>query len=101
MDIDPVLLERQIAETKADLQAFKTARETVRARVVEVADHPWQDALLPRINDWSGTDAVLGSLDLAIHAMERTIGELKQLLEATKTGRKFRVIEGNDHGSEG
>jgi hypothetical protein len=98
--LDHVLLERQLTETTADLQAFLTARDTVRRRRQEVVDEPWPEALLPRLTEWTGTEAVLGSLDLAIHAMERTIEELKQLIQATKTGRKFRVIEG-DHGSEG
>lgn len=100
MELDPDLLERQIDETSADLRAFLEARDTVRRRRQEVEDRPWPEALLPRLTEWTGTDAVLGSLDLAIHAMERTVEELKQLVKAAKTGRKFRVIEG-DHGSEG
>lgn len=100
MNLDPALLRRQIEETSADLRAFQEAYELVRRRRQEVADHPWPEALLPRLPEWTGTDAVLGSLDLAIHAMERTIEELKQLLVATEKGRNFRVIEG-DHGSEG
>lgn len=98
--IDRDLLERQIAETSADLKAFMTARDIIRVRRQEVTDEPWPEALLPRLTEWTGTEGVLGSMDLAIHAMERTIEELKQLLQATKAGRKFRVIEG-DHGSEG
>lgn len=93
-------LETQIAEVKADLAAFLAARDIVRARVIEVRDAPHPARLLPRLTDWSGTGAVLGSLDLTIHAMERTIEELTQILEAQKKGYgKMRVIEG-DHGSE-
>lgn len=101
MDLDPVLLERQLAESKADLNAFYGARELMRRRYVEVRDDPWPEALLPRITEWTGYTAVSSSLELAIHAMERTIAELEQLLKATKTGRKFRVVTGEEDGSEG
>jgi hypothetical protein len=74
-------LEAEIEEKSLDLQAFTRAREIVRARVLEVADSTSPLTPLPH---WSGTDAVLGSLDLSIHAMERTLDELRQTLAASK-----------------
>lgn len=84
------LLEQEVAEKTADLEAFVRAREIIRRRVLEVADS--KSPLTPLAN-WSGTDAVLGSLDLSIHAMERTLNELKQLL-AGAPPRRFTIIDG-------
>ena len=72
-------VEAEIVEKSLDLQAFVQAREIVRARVLEVADS--LSPLTPLLH-WSGTDAVLGSLDLAIHSMERTLDELKQMVNS-------------------
>lgn len=66
-------LRAEVEEKQQDLAAFLSARDIIRARLAEVRDST--SALTPLPN-WSGTDAVLGSLDLAIHAMERTIEEL-------------------------
>lgn len=66
-------LRAEIDEKTEDLEAFQKARDIIRARVLAVADS--QNSLTPLPN-WSGTDAVLGSLDLSIHAMERTLEEL-------------------------
>lgn len=78
MEMSKEELEREILEKRKDLSAFASARAIVRNRVVEVVDS--QSNLTPLPN-WSGTDAVLGSLDLAIHAMERTINELQEALK--------------------
>ena len=90
----------EIAEKSLDLSAFTQAREIVRRRVLEVQDSKSKLTPLP---NWSGTDAVLGSLDLAIHAMERTLEELRELLRSAQHQVKestFRVIEGGSDGSE-
>lgn len=67
----------ELEEKARDLDAFSSARELIRRRVLEVKDS--QSKLTP-LPQWSGTDAVLGSLDLSIHAMERTLEELRTLL---------------------
>lgn len=91
-------VEAEIAEKTADWNAFSAAREIVRRRVLEVKDS--QSRLTPLVT-WSGTDAVLGSLDLAIHAMERTILELEGLRKMLKESQpKFQVIDGGNNGSE-
>ncbi len=64
-----------------DWRAFSEARAIIRKRVIEVKDSRSELTPLP---EWSGTDAVLGSLDLAIHAMERTILELSEMLKTLK-----------------
>lgn len=81
-------LQAEIEEKTLDLKAFVAAREIVRQRVWDVRDS--QSKLTP-LPTWSGTDAVLGSLDLAIHAMERTIGELQEMLK--KTPVPLRLVD--------
>lgn len=88
-EIDIKALDAEIAEKSADLKAFSTAREIIRQRVLEVQD---SESTLTPLTRWSGTDAVLGSLDLAIHAMERTIDELKHMHQLARS--KFTVIDG-------
>lgn len=78
MNLDYSELKAELEEKTLDLKAFVQARETIRARVLEVRDS--QSPLTPLPN-WSGTDAVLGSLDLAIHSMERTLEELSVMLD--------------------
>lgn len=80
-------LEAEIQEKSLDLSAFQEARRIVRERVLAVKDSQSQLTPLP---NWSGTDAVLGSLDLAIHAMERTLDELLEM----KRKYQFGVIDG-------
>lgn len=84
-----------IDEMVIDLKVFVQAREIIRNRVIEVLDS--QNPFTP-LARWSGTDAVLGSLDLAIHAMERTISELSELRK--KTTPTFQIIKGGADGSE-
>lgn len=68
-------LNAEIDEKTKDWRAFSEARAIIRQRLLEVRDS--QSRLTP-LPEWSGTDAVLGSLDLAIHAMERTLLELQE-----------------------
>lgn len=90
--LDAKVVQAEIDEKSKDLAAFLEAREIVRKRVLEVVDS--ESALTP-LPKWSGTDAVLGSLDLAIHAMERTLGELNECLKrANQAKPRFEVIEG-------
>lgn len=68
----------EISEKTRDLEVFSQARALIRARVMEVSDS--QSPLTP-LPHWSGTDAVLGSLDLSINAIARTVEELQAELE--------------------
>ena len=72
-------LRAEIEEKSLDLKAFVQARSIIRFRVLEVSD---SSSPLTPLPDWSGTAAVLGSLDLAIHSMERTLEELQRMLDA-------------------
>lgn len=92
METNPAKISSEIEEKSRDLAVFMAARDLIRKRVMEVVDSNAQLTPLPY---WSGTDAVLGSLDLAIHSMERTIAELEDLLsEVRKDGPSLVLISG-------
>lgn len=87
-------LEAEIEEKTLDLEAFIEARGIIRRRVLEVSD---SDSRLTPLPDWSGTSAVLGSMDLVIHAIERTLDELKTLLQRCEAEpRKLRLVHENE-----
>lgn len=81
----------EIEEKSLDLRAFSEARAIIRQRVLEVQDS--QSPLTP-LPQWAGTDAVLGSLDLAIHAMERTLEELRQLERQAEEEPRLTLLPG-------
>lgn len=77
-------LEREIQETKRDYEAFWNARRILRDRVQEQVDHPVGPRYLPTTVEWSGTAGSLGVLDLAVHALERTLVELQEMKKNAK-----------------
>jgi hypothetical protein len=70
------LLLDEMSEAEKDIQAFKAAHEIIHARIQEVRD----ESRFLKLVEWSGTSAVMGSLDLAIHALERTYNEMENIL---------------------
>ena len=95
MEFKRLELLAEIDEKSKDLEVFSRARDDIRRRVVEVSDSTCR--LTPLVN-WSGTDAVLGSLDLAIHAMEHTLDELKAMLASAPP--VLRLVESLDEQPE-
>lgn len=85
------MFQTEIEETAKDLAVFSEARALIRARVLEAHDYPVK-RLLPDITIWSGTDAVLGSLDLVVHALERMLAELKVERENAPDDPKLRLV---------
>lgn len=77
-------------ELEKDLKAFYSAYNILRDRVIESEDSaPWR---YPSLRQWSGTCAVMGALELAIHAVERTIEEYEKLVLEQKP--KLEVLDG-------
>lgn len=97
-------LEVEILEQAADLDALKKARDLVRERVVVSRD---ATRLLTPLHAWSGSDAVLGSLDMAIHAIERTISELAEMRKTAPVAGVveqkpvLRLVKGNEDEHQG
>ena len=65
-----------MGECELDLLAFKKAYDCIHQRVQEVKD----EGRFLKLADWSGTGAVMNSLDLVIHALERTHEEMGDIL---------------------
>ena len=63
-----------------DLVAFKRARDIVQRRIMQSEG----TERFQRLVEWSGTSAVTGSLDLVIHATERTLEEVLVELHGMK-----------------
>jgi hypothetical protein len=49
-----------------------------------------------KLVDWSGTAAVMGSLEMAIHAVERTVAELYSILQRIDSGVIPNLDEDDD-----
>jgi hypothetical protein len=80
---------QEISQAQLDLRAFQTAYHVIHQRVLEVKD----GEQMMKIAEWSGTQAVMGSLDLAIHSIERTIEELKDIVRRIDSGEIPNVDE--------
>jgi hypothetical protein len=72
----------ELEEHEKDLRAFRSAYASVHQRVQEVKD----DQRLMKLVNWSGTSAVMGTLELTIHAIERVVEELKEMLSRIDRG---------------
>lgn len=55
--------------------AFQGAYNVIKERVQEVKD----EHRMLKLVDWSGTAAVIGTLELTIHAVEMTVAELEDI----------------------
>ena len=75
------LVELELEEHKLDLTAFQTAYSTIHKRVTEVKD---EGRLMTLVN-WSGTSAVMGSLELA-RAATLAKEELRDILKRMAAG---------------
>lgn len=75
-------MEAELAEHQLDLLAFQRSYDVIRRRVQEVKD----EGRMMKLVEWSGTSAVMGTLELTIHAIERTVDELKSILQRIDAG---------------
>lgn len=73
------VVDREIGELRSDQFAFKRAYDLVHKRIVESND--FGERLLDPMN-WAGTQAVLSTLILVIHHVER---QKQELMEIAKT----------------
>ena len=77
-------LEAELAELRKDHRAFGSAYETMRQRMLE--SNEVQPPRTPELHTWSGSRAVVGSLEMAIHSIERTIIEYDALIQRVRSG---------------
>jgi len=77
-------LEKELDELRKDYVAFSQSYDILRQRVLESTE--LQPPRMPELHTWSGTRAVAGSLEMAIHAIERTILEYDVLVQKVRAG---------------
>lgn len=75
-------LERE--ELQKDLHAFKKAYDAICGRMLE--SNETERPRRPLLHEWSGSRAVVGSLELAIHAIERTLQGTSEIIEGIENG---------------
>lgn len=72
----------ELREHETDLLTFRSAYSLIHRRVAEVKD----EGRLMKLVTWSGTAAVMGSLELTIHMIERMVDELRDILRQVDAG---------------
>jgi DNA repair exonuclease SbcCD ATPase subunit len=82
-------LRREREELQKDLTAFKKSYEAIRARVDESLNCARS---YPPLHKWSGTRAVMGSLEMVIQHIEKCLEEYGQALHLIQIGE----IENSD-----
>lgn len=78
-------LEQELSELRRDYAAFGGAYDMLRKRLLDSSEA--QPVRNPELHTWSGTRAVIGSLEMAIHAIERTIVECDELVRRVRSGQ--------------
>lgn len=97
-------LLREKAELQKDLLAFKEAYDVIRKRVDDSLDNPRNH---PPLYKWSGTRAVMGSLEMSTLHIEQNIEQYGVAINMVRSGEiensdkegqpTLGVIEGGNH----
>jgi hypothetical protein len=92
-------LKQERDELVKDLEVFSESYNLLCRRLIESNDLP--RARRPLLHEWSGSRAVVGSMEMAIHAIERTVAETDELILKVEAGEikntdrpQFGVIDG-------
>lgn len=87
-------LLRELEQLRKDRDAWAQALSVLKARILESNELP-----IPRrpiLHEWSGTRAVVGSLEVTLHHIERQIEEVKGLVRSIEDG-ELPNIDPPDH----
>lgn len=82
LSLKELLRERE--EIHKDWHAFMAAYDLLRQRIIE--SNELQPPRAPLLHQWSGSSAVCGSLELSLHAIERTRDEYDRLIKLVESG---------------
>lgn len=77
-------LRRERDELLRDRHAFATALGALERRLLESNDTDVPRR--PLLHEWSGSRAAVGSLEMALHAIERTLDEANKLILSIENG---------------
>lgn len=94
-------LRREREELRRDRVAFATALDILQKRMLE--SNETEIPRRPVLHEWSGSRACVGSLEMAFHAIERTLDEVNHLIVKIESGeavdldaQQKRTPEGNN-----
>lgn len=77
-------LTREREELRKDLIAWRQSYDILRRRIRDSSE--LEAPRNPPLEQWSGASSVMGSLEMSIHAIERTIEEYGVLINKVKNG---------------
>lgn len=78
-------LKREREELRRDRYAFASALDILTKRLTE--SNELEIPRRPLLHEWSGSRAVVGSLELALHAVERTLNEMDDMIHSIEEGK--------------
>lgn len=82
-------LLREREELRRDRHAFNSALSIMQQRILES-----NDAEVPRrplLHEWSGTRSVVGSLEMSLNAIIRTLEEVDQVILSIERGEAINT----------
>ena len=77
-------LRREQEELRRDRFAFASCLDIMKKRCLE--SNETEIPRKPLLHQWSGTQAVVASLEMALHAVERTLEEVNNLILGIEKG---------------
>lgn len=77
-------LKREQEELRRDRVAFASALDIMQKRILECKE--MELPRTPLLHEWSGTRAVVGSLEMSLHAVERTLEEVSNFIHMIERG---------------
>lgn len=77
-------LQREREELRRDRAAYAESLDIIQRRIIE--SNETEIPRRPLLHEWSGTRAVVGSLEMALHAAERALEEANNLILAIQSG---------------
>lgn len=77
-------LQREREELRRDRHAFGSALDIMKRRITD--SNETEIPRQPLLHEWSGTRAVVGSLEMSLHAVERALDEMNNLITAIEKG---------------
>jgi hypothetical protein len=77
-------LMREREELRRDRYSFASALDILKKRIME--SNETEIPRKPLLHEWSGTRSVVGSLEMSLNAIERTLSEVEHFILAIETG---------------
>ncbi len=77
-------LRREHEELRRDRHAFAESLDILKRRILE--SNETEIPRTPLLHEWSGSRAAVGSLEMALHSIERALEEVDKLIYSIEHG---------------